>query len=78
MKVRIEGEVQVYFNMFTSTVRERDLVVCVVAVDEVLHYRARFEKSDGFAICEGVCEGWNAAWRKSLSVCAMGTVVMFV
>ena len=37
-----------------------ELVLFVVAGDEVLHYAAGFEEADELAVCEGVGECWNS------------------
>lgn len=42
---------------------ETDLVLCIVALDEVLHDATALEEVDRFAISEGICQSWNPAIR---------------
>ncbi len=45
----------------TTTLGVRDLVLGIVAFNQILHDTARLKQIDGLAIGELVCQGWNAA-----------------
>lgn len=51
----------VHLIPFTRSLWEADLVLGIVALDEVLHDASRFEKVDFFAIRERVGECWDAS-----------------
>ena len=50
----------VHLKPLASSLRIADLVLSIVAFDEVLHDRPRLEEIDGFPIGESVSERWNA------------------
>ena len=55
-----EEEPVVHFEELAATGWEADLVVRIIPVDEVLHYRAALEQSDELTILELVGQGWNS------------------
>jgi hypothetical protein len=50
----LEKEPVVHFVPLPRALGEADLVVRIVAIDQVLHDASRFEKVDAFAVGEGV------------------------
>lgn len=55
-----EEEPVVDFVGFTRSLGETDLVLRVVAFNQILHNTSRFEEVDGLAIGEGISQGRNA------------------
>lgn len=51
----------VHLIPLASSLGITDLVLSIVAFDEVLHDRSRLEEIDGFSIGESVSERWNAS-----------------
>jgi hypothetical protein len=57
----LEKQPIVHFVPFPGPLGEADLVLCVVAIDQVLHDASRFEEVDCLPIGEGVSHRWDAA-----------------